>query len=419
MKKELTYLLLIASFVFAPAQTTKDQVLSNPNQTGGVYFAYPTPTQKLTAAPKGYEPFYISHYSRHGSRWLINDKDFSGVLEQLRKALKADALTANGKSALERLEKVWLLAEGHNGDLTELGARQQQQISQRMVHNFPAAFSGNSFVTGRSTVVPRCILSMAYFTNELKGLRPNVDITVESSDKYMKYLNHHTKESNEFRNQTAYWQQEKRQFKDESFRAERFVNNLFSDSDYIYNNIDAQKTLEAFYWIASDMQNIDTDISFYDLFTPDELFNAYQYINYQTYINDGSWPVSQGLIIKNAVPLVKNILEEAQDYIKTNRKGASLRFGHDGNIIPLLALLKIEGMYGEETDPSKIYSVFNTYQTAPMAANLQMVFYRNKKENILVKFMLNEREVKIPVETAQFPYYQWEDVEKHLLSVTN
>ena len=39
---------------------------------GGVYYAYPIESGManplLQLAPEGYEPFYISHYGRHGSR---------------------------------------------------------------------------------------------------------------------------------------------------------------------------------------------------------------------------------------------------------------------------------------------------------------------------------------------------------------
>jgi len=418
MRKTLSFLFLLSTAVFYNAQTTKEEITSDLRNTGGVYLAYPTPTQKLTAAPSGYQPFYISHYGRHGSRWLINEKDFSGVMGILKKAAASNALTETGKSALQRLEKIWIQAEGHNGDLTELGALQHKQISQRMIKNNPQAFEGNAIVTAKSTVVPRCILSMAYFSNEITAYNPKVNLTMESSDKYMKYLNHHTKESIDFRAGDNFWQEEKRKFRQDNFQTGRFIKNLFNNEDYIYKNINPEKVMEAFYWIASDMQNLETDISFYDLFTKDEIFNIYQSINYQTYVNDGPSPLSKGLVKNNAAPLVKNILAEANDYIKNNKKGASLRFGHDGNIIPLLAFLNVEGMNGEEADPKNVYKVWNTFQAAPMAANLQMVFYRNKKDDILIKFLHNEKEVHIPVKTDSFPYYHWQDVRTYLETLT-
>ena len=51
-----------------------------------------------------------------------------------------------------------------------------------------------------------------------------------------------------------------------------------------------------------------------------------------------------------------------------------------------------------------------------MASNLQIVFFKNSKkpEDILVKFMLNERETSIPVPTDKFPFYKWTDVRNYL-----
>lgn len=414
MKKILSIIILFFFFLEYNGQISKEEILSDINTTGGVYYAYPSSNIELSKVPKDYTPFYISHYGRHGSRWLISENDFLSVLKVLRSASDNQALTENGINALKKLEKIWKLAEGHNGDLTELGAKQQEEISRRMIKNNFQAFEGKSFVTAKSTVVPRCIISMAYFTKELIANNPNINLTIESSDKYMKYLNHHTKESIDFRNGDSFWQEEKRKFRQDNMQPDRFVNNLFNNKNYIYKNINPEKLMEGFYWIASDMQNINTDISFYDLFTKDELFNIYQSINYQTYVNDGPSPLSKGIVKKNAIPLVKNILNEAEYYIDNKIRGASLRFGHDGNIIPLLALLRIEGMDNEELNPKEVYKVWNTFQAAPMAANLQLIFYKNKKDNVLVKILHNEREVKIPLDTNQFPYYEWKDVKSYL-----
>jgi hypothetical protein len=47
-----------------------------------------------------------------------------------------------------------------------------------------------------------------------------------------------------------------------------------------------------------------------------------------------------------------------------------------------------------------------------------MIFYKNKKSDVLVKFLLNENEVSVPVETKGFPYYQWNDVKTYLERIT-
>ena len=57
------------------AQTTREEVLGGLDKAGGVYYAYPTRETHPTPPPKGYKPFHISHYGRHGSRYLISDAD--------------------------------------------------------------------------------------------------------------------------------------------------------------------------------------------------------------------------------------------------------------------------------------------------------------------------------------------------------
>ena len=72
--------------VMAFGQTAKEEIFNDLNKAGGVYYAYPVTTVEQTETPKGYEPFYISHYGRHGSRYLIADNDYLWVLQLMRRA---------------------------------------------------------------------------------------------------------------------------------------------------------------------------------------------------------------------------------------------------------------------------------------------------------------------------------------------
>ena len=50
-----------------------------------------------------------------------------------------------------------------------------------------------------------------------------------------------------------------------------------------------------------------------------------------------------------------------------------------------------------------------------MATNLQMIFYRNKKDEVLVKMLYNEQEVTIPaLVPASGPYYEWNELYRYL-----
>lgn len=45
---------------------------------------YPFDTPSATPAPKGYEPFYISHYGRPRRRYILSNDQYDNVAEVLR-----------------------------------------------------------------------------------------------------------------------------------------------------------------------------------------------------------------------------------------------------------------------------------------------------------------------------------------------
>lgn len=410
MKKFLILLSLSITSLLAVAQTAKEEVFATLEKAGGVYYAYPVTESLNTAPPKGYEPFYISHYGRHGSRYLIGDNDYKWVLDQMEDAHQAGALTPLGKDALLRLRQVWIEAEGRGGDLSPLGVRQQKAIAKRMYKAFPDVFAGNPVMSARSTIVMRCALSMDAFCESLKEEKPSLDIPREASNRYMCYMNYHSPESNKFTAQDGPWSEEYRKFEEDHTNPDRLVASLFSDKDYILRKVNPDKLMWGFYWIAVDMQNMETKVSFMDLFEKQEMFDLWQVFNYRFYVCDSNYPLSNGMLLDNAKPLLRNVLESAEEIISTGKNGATLRFGHDGNLIPFTGILRLKDCYNQEMNPYNFYKAFSTFSIAPMAGNVQIVFFRNKSGDILVKFLHNERETSIPIDTDCYPFYHWNDV---------
>ena len=80
------------------AQITKELVEQNPYLTAGVHHPYIVPQIHDTPAPKGFKPFYVTHYGRHGSRYQTSDRFY-------------------------RKNTPWLVELGQNGLLTEKGEK--------------------------------------------------------------------------------------------------------------------------------------------------------------------------------------------------------------------------------------------------------------------------------------------------------
>ena len=98
MKRTLIIVFSLAVAFNLQAQQARKDLKNNKRMSANNYFAYPGPIQtKLTPAPKGYAPFYISHYGRHGSRYLIGKNDYDKPCEILQQADSLGKLTAFGK----------------------------------------------------------------------------------------------------------------------------------------------------------------------------------------------------------------------------------------------------------------------------------------------------------------------------------
>lgn len=90
----------------------------------------------MTPAPEGKHPFYISHYGRHGSRYINNREGYDIPYKMMLRADSMGQLTPTGHKVLKEIELIIEDSEGQWGDLTGFGQLQQRHISQRMMERF-------------------------------------------------------------------------------------------------------------------------------------------------------------------------------------------------------------------------------------------------------------------------------------------
>ena len=108
MKKLLTTLSLICLAIIALAQGSSalDQLKADPRKAYGTDYPYSFSTVSLTKAPSGYQPFYISHYARHGSRYYWSPYLYNELDSLLTTANSKHQLTTEGEAFYKKFMAV-------------------------------------------------------------------------------------------------------------------------------------------------------------------------------------------------------------------------------------------------------------------------------------------------------------------------
>lgn len=396
----------------ATAQTAREEIDQNPLLAGGKYFAYQAPTDKQTAPPAGYKAFYLSSFARHGSRHLTKEYKYTEPLHLLQKAEQEKVLTEKGVKTLKVVTELYQRAKGRYGELTEKGARQHRELARRMFRNYPQLFADGVHVDARSTYKTRAFLSMAAACVELKGLNPKLDITTESSNAdlyYIKYENEAYEKMHLAQADSVY-----RVADSIYIHPQRLLQEIFKNEDFVRKNIpDTRKFMNDLFELHGISQSYDGQQGLDFLFSKEEAYDMWQRNNFEWYYEKGASPLSGGHMYYLEKNLLNNFIETADSVISHSCRLVSLRFGHDTNLAPLAALMGLNRLQTETADWQKIADTYRTYQIIPMCGNIQMVFYKNRQNQVLVKILLNEKEATLPLNSSTAPYYDWNEVKKY------
>lgn len=466
-----SFFVIAAGFFLATsvnAQTTDEELAKHPEFTSSNYLVYPEPVNiKYTKAPAGYKPFYISHYGRHGSRYHHDSNEYKYIYKTLSKADSASKLTELGKQALAYAKVLYKKAAPQKGDLTQVGVHQHEGIAKRMYKNFPEVFKDvnvagkkvTPHVKAYASTSGRCIVSMAAFMGELRAQNPKISPELISGKSYMNFISAFDWNKLDYSKVKTYTDESDKLWK--NVNPQPFLKKLFADSSYVVNNVEADKFYNRFFEIATSLQGMDKPLldeiaekakvpadSFVNLFTTEEKITRWKAQNAWWYSLEGTSPLinsQNGLDF--AKPTLQNILDEADAAIAADtslnarRKSApsgtltpiaaTLRFGHDAALLPLAALMQLPIANAKVSDLSKLHEQWNDFRIIPMAANLQMVFYKAPNKPILVKFLYNEIEQMPGIELelqkpeqnafkiAHGPYYYWSDVRDFYRAILN
>ncbi|MBR1868666.1 MAG: hypothetical protein IJ799_01205 [Bacteroidales bacterium] len=417
MKKTfLSILPLLAALTVGAQQPLVDFIAENPDRAAGVLHVYETFDTSVTPPPAGFEPFYIAHYGRHGSRYHTSTSFFEKPVAKFEKAASEGILTADGQKLFSVIRRLGEEHEGMKGFLTQVGAKQHQGIAERMVNAYPQVFyhADRPVIHAVSSTSERCIQSMANFCTVVKGLSPQLDVQYITGTKYMSYICHPF--------DIKYMHDRKHEICDsilhEDFKYERLYEKTFTDPKKGREIFGSRYYFKSIFDALAIAQDLDADVEplLRTYFTTEELAACNRSDNARYF---ATWCISEEFGDKYVQgvggPLLRDFIEKADAAIAGNDHAADLRFGHDSGLTPLLALIGVEGFKVRHEGPAGEVWPVGKYMC--MASNLQMVFFHDRAGHVLVKLLRNESETTIPgLETVTGPYYLWETLREYLVS---
>lgn len=365
-----------------------------------------------TPAPKGFKPFYISHYGRHGSRSNWGANNYKRLADSLQRAKDAGLLTASGDSLLSEALQVYTLHDGMDGRLTPRGCYEHKMLARRLYNRYPKVFKQKGYeVRARSSTVQRCIVSMTAFTNELTAIDPKMNISWDTGETFMKYISNGASD---------------RGWKKVRHLADSVLNSYHVDSSYVMRTLftdstAARKFVPNIERFEHDIFRVGAVADAFELehtafrFLPfDALYKWFEHENIILFLANCNYAELVEDRMRLTEPLVNDLVTKADEAIAGNGVAADLRFGHDYPFEAMVTYLGYEGI-GDRLTLDEARSKWFGAWMIPFAGNMEMVFYRNKAGKVLVKFLLNEQETLLRgLPSVEGPYYDWETVKANL-----
>jgi len=419
--------LLLITLILAAAPLRSQDALpllrENPERYANIHHSYEAPDVIVdTPAPKGYEPFYVSHYGRHGSRYMTSMNSVTRVSHLFDALDSLQLLTEQGKqlhAALKALEESHV---GQAGYLTLRGGREHQGIAQRLYDRVPLVFNqpDRGRVIAEASYVQRCIQSLANFTLVLKADAPQLCFDIYAGERFMTHIAPGTSIK---RNPSHYTVIDS--VLNARFDPTRAMNAWFTDpwdAAQHLGKYDVRSFVYNVYYEGGIVQCLADDYQLpdiYSFFTEDELYELWYVDNMSHYDSMANTLENGCRFNETGRKMLADFVEKADAAVAGNDVAANLRFGHDSGLLPLLSYLRLEGYEDIISMTQAAEKGWYCFEQMPMGSNLQLIFYKNPKGgDVLVKILRNERETTIPaLKPYKGPYYRWKDLRNYFVNL--
>lgn len=373
---------------------------------------YPDIDDERQAVPDSLTVVFVNHVGRHGARFPASPRSYTAVQTALMRADSLGTITPTGRRLLAIVGHVTDYAHNRWGALDSLGMAEQRGIASRMFRNYSALFDSGT-VNAISSYSPRCVMSMYEFTHQLDRLNNNVEIRTSSGrvnsplmrpfDTDRDYLDFMRRRE---------WQGPYELYLRTTVPAS-VVTRLLGDK-YPIARDEAQDLAMDVYGVVAGWAAMGLPYKPEEFVSRADLNSLWSVFNLRQYLQRTATTLS-------AVPadIASDLL---LDLINTTDAAAGgkapasvcLRFGHAETLMPLLSLMKLRGCNYLTNYFDTVGLHWRDFDVVPMAANLQLILFKDRNGRYLVRVDLNETPVPLMPDSDAL-YTPWDVARQYLL----
>ncbi len=388
-----------------------------------------------TPAPVGFQPVFINYVGRHGARFLTKPGSDVSVSDILQQAADNNGLRETGKAILHTVEQFNKAEKGNYENITLSGADEQAGIAKRMYNDYRNVFENKQIESYATTKVRTQQSAKAFLQGFPEAINKNINtnIIADSVDTLLRFYDMSPAYDKYKQNESIQKHLDSLQRDDRMNEvANRIAHKIFTTS--FFQQLSANKIIADFG--SGKKKTVDKTAfaeALYDLYTIwfssveeiqktcsckpiNTIRNAFtntdlQWLdlmnNAEDFYMKGPAENTAGIQIIISKSLLENFVQATDSVVNgSTNKAAILRFTHAEAISPLATLLGIPQASQESFSVYEFQKQWQASQIIPLSANIQWILYRNGTKYLL-KVLLNEKEVALPLPTNRFPYYDW------------
>jgi len=413
-RKLLTLIILCAAAMSAAAQGADPTATAySVSQCLGSQAPYPVADDGRTdACPDSLTVVFINHVGRHGARFPSSPANYRAVRAALMRADSLGTITAKGRSLLGVTEYVEEYVNNRWGALDSLGMAEQRGIASRMFRNYPRLFDGTT-ITALSSYSPRCVMSMYEFAHQLDRLNNNIELLTSAGRANSPLM----RPFDDDRDYIDFMRQREWEPPYDMYRrmiVPTSVATSLLGAKYEISQDDAQDFAMAVYGVVAGWQAMGLTYGPGDYLTPRELNALWSVYNLRQYLQRTATTLSAVPADIASALLIDLINTTDAAVAGTSAAAVRLRFGHAETLMPLLALMRVRGCHYMTNYFDTVGLHWRDFDIVPMASNIQLVLFRDKAGNYLVRLDLNERPVPLMPDSDSL-YTPWNVAREYLL----